>query len=90
MYCGWIQEADSDDEWQGLVDATDCSPETPTDPHAIQALIKDPGFQSRLSGRLHSSSSQLLEAALEGASRIRPVLRIISNILAFKGFVLHF
>ncbi|ELU14949.1 hypothetical protein CAPTEDRAFT_150354 [Capitella teleta] len=79
------EEADSDDEWQGMVDATDCSTESPTDPQAIQELIKDPGFQSRLSSRLHSSSAQLLEAVLEGASRIRPVLRIVSNILAFKG-----
>ena len=72
------QEVDSDDEWQGLVEATDT---TKADVTAAHSLMGDKTFLNRLKSRLHRSSVQLLEARLEGASRLRPVLRIVINII---------
>ena len=70
------------------MDATDtggggANPEaTPrADPLAVLDLMKAATFLAKLSGRLNSSSSQLLDNLLEGASRLRPVLRVITNML---------
>ena len=74
------QEADSDDEWQGFVEQTD--PEVEMD--SAVKLLSDKAFVCKLKNRLESSSNQVLEGILEGASRLRPVLRIISNLMMLK------
>ena len=50
------EEADSDDEWDGLVEATDA--ET-SKPELIVKLMQDKGFVAKLNGRLKSSSVQV-------------------------------
>uniref|UniRef100_A0A8C4UEG8 non-specific serine/threonine protein kinase n=1 Tax=Falco tinnunculus TaxID=100819 RepID=A0A8C4UEG8_FALTI len=73
------EEPESDEEWQHLIEATE--------PSAMQlstplSLLKDPAFQHRVQARLADSTQQVLEGMLEGASRLRPVLRVMGNLLA--------
>ena len=71
---------DSDDEWKSLVETTD--PESsPSD--SILVLMQDKQFLNRLKSRLQSASVQVVDATLDGAARLRPVLRVISNLLTF-------
>jgi len=83
-----VQEADSDDEWQTLMDATDGSVHKMAD---ILSVMREKSFVPRLKQRLSSSSAQVLDAVLEGASRLRPALQIIGNILTLKWclFIIH-
>ncbi|XP_013918545.1 PREDICTED: serine/threonine-protein kinase 36 isoform X3 [Thamnophis sirtalis] len=72
------EELDSDEEWQHLIDATDpvnvqlCAP---------LSLLGDPDFVQRILTRIQDSGQQVLEGMLEGASHLRPVLRVICNLL---------
>ncbi|NXI91795.1 STK36 kinase, partial [Psophia crepitans] len=73
------EELESDEEWQQLVEATE--------PSAMQlstplSLLRDPAFRHRVQARLADSAQQVLEGILEGASRLRPVLRVVGNLLA--------
>ncbi|XP_019410075.1 PREDICTED: serine/threonine-protein kinase 36 isoform X2 [Crocodylus porosus] len=73
------EELDSDEEWQHLVEATE--------PSRLQlsaplSLLEDPGFLPRLRARMDHASQQVLEGMLEGASRLRPTLRVIGNLLS--------
>ncbi|NXW59087.1 STK36 kinase, partial [Eurystomus gularis] len=73
------EELESDEEWQHLIEATE--------PSAMQLstplnLLRDPAFQHRAQARLADSAQQVLEGMLEGASCLRPVLRVIGNLLA--------
>ncbi|NXG71322.1 STK36 kinase, partial [Baryphthengus martii] len=75
------EELESDEEWQHLIEATE--------PSAMQlstplSLLRDPAFQHRVQARLASSAQQVLEGMLEGASCLRPVLRVMSNLLATR------
>ncbi|XP_041035943.1 serine/threonine-protein kinase 36-like [Carcharodon carcharias] len=75
------EELDSDEEWEQLIEATD--------PSALQlstplTLLRDQAFRERVCARLRDSSSQVLEGMLEGASRLRPALRVIGNLLATR------
>ncbi|XP_078063733.1 serine/threonine-protein kinase 36-like, partial [Mustelus asterias] len=74
-------EVDSDEEWEQLIEATD--------PSALQlstplTLLRDQAFHERVCARLGDSSTQVLEGMLEGASRLRPALRVIGNLLATR------
>ncbi|NXT58518.1 STK36 kinase, partial [Pluvianellus socialis] len=73
------EELESDEEWQHLIEATE--------PLTIQlstplSLLRDPAFRHRVQARLADSAQQVLEGMLEGASRLRPVLRVMGNLLA--------
>ncbi|NXE14847.1 STK36 kinase, partial [Lophotis ruficrista] len=75
------EELESDEEWQHLIEATE--------PSAMQlvtslSLLRDPAFQHRVRARLADSAQQVLEGMLEGASRLRPVLRVVGNLLATR------
>ena len=74
------EEADSDDEWEGLVEASD--PEA--DPENRQKLTTDPNFINKLRARLRSCSDQVREGGLEGASKLRTALRIVVNLFTGK------
>ncbi|NXS62087.1 STK36 kinase, partial [Brachypteracias leptosomus] len=84
------EELESDEEWQHLIEATE--------PLATQlstplSLLRDPEFQHRVQARLADSAQQVLEGMLEGASRLRPVLRVMGNLLATQcdsGLLGHF
>ncbi|XP_042639701.1 serine/threonine-protein kinase 36 [Tyto alba] len=72
------EELESDEEWQHLIKATE--------PSAMQlstplSLLRDLAFRHRAQVRLADSAQQVLEGMLEGASRLRPVLRVVSNLL---------
>ncbi|XP_020647678.3 serine/threonine-protein kinase 36 isoform X1 [Pogona vitticeps] len=72
------EEVDSDEEWQHLIRATSpahgqlCAP---------RSLMRDPAFVQRIHARLKDSGQQVLEGMLEGASRLRPALHVIGNLL---------
>ncbi|NXQ83397.1 STK36 kinase, partial [Nyctibius grandis] len=73
------EELESDEEWQHLIEAAE--------PSAMQlstplSLLRDPAFRHRVQARLADSAQQVLEGMLEGASRLRPVLRVMGNLLA--------
>uniref|UniRef100_A0A8C8AEL9 non-specific serine/threonine protein kinase n=1 Tax=Otus sunia TaxID=257818 RepID=A0A8C8AEL9_9STRI len=73
------EEVESDEEWQHLIEATE--------PSAMQLstplrLLRDLAFRHRVQARLADSVQQVLEGMLEGASRLRPVLRVVGNLLA--------
>ncbi|KAF1545877.1 Serine/threonine-protein kinase 36, partial [Eudyptula albosignata] len=75
------EELESDEEWQHLIEATE--------PLAMQlstplSLLRDLAFRQRVQARLADSAQQVLEGMLEGASRLRPVLRIVGNLLATR------
>ncbi|NXW21913.1 STK36 kinase, partial [Circaetus pectoralis] len=75
------EELESDEEWQHLIEATE--------PSAMQlstplSLLRDPAFQHRVQARLADSAQQVLEGMLEGASRLRPVLCVVGNLLATR------
>ncbi|XP_029463799.1 serine/threonine-protein kinase 36 [Rhinatrema bivittatum] len=75
------EEVDSDDEWKQLIRATE-----PSNMHltAPLTLLCDPSFLQRIYGRLHGSSTQVLEGMLEGASRLRLALHVVGNLLATR------
>ncbi|NXF75166.1 STK36 kinase, partial [Sclerurus mexicanus] len=73
------EELENDEEWQHLTEATE--------PSAMQLstplnLLRDPAFQHRVRNCLTDSAQQVLEGMLEGASHLRPVLRVMGNLLA--------
>ncbi|NXX21189.1 STK36 kinase, partial [Podargus strigoides] len=73
------EELESDEEWQHLIEATE--------PSAMQlstplSLLRDSAFRHHVQARLADSAQQVLEGMLEGASRLRPVLRVVGNLLA--------
>ncbi|OXB69198.1 hypothetical protein ASZ78_011318 [Callipepla squamata] len=75
------EELESDEEWQHLIEATE--------PLAMQlstplSLLKDPTFRHRIQARLAESAQQVLEGMLEGASHLRPLLRVVGNLLATR------
>ncbi|CAH1801756.1 unnamed protein product [Owenia fusiformis] len=76
------QEAgDSEDEWQLCCDQTD--PEN-ADPDDVMAFLGDQHFIAKLKTKLESTSSQVLAGGLEGASQLRVLLKVISNIITIK------
>ncbi|XP_074684986.1 serine/threonine-protein kinase 36 isoform X3 [Strix aluco] len=73
------EELESDEEWQHLIEATE--------PSAMQlstplSLLRDLAFRHRVQAHLADSVQQVLEGMLEGASRLRLVLRVVGNLLA--------
>ncbi|XP_052801977.1 serine/threonine-protein kinase 36-like isoform X1 [Mya arenaria] len=74
------EEVDSDDEWQGLIDVTDADGE----PEYALKLLTDRKFLGRLNGRVETSGAQVLDGMLEGAARLRTVLRVITNLVTLK------
>ncbi|NXX76502.1 STK36 kinase, partial [Urocolius indicus] len=75
------EELESDEEWQHLIEATEPSSGQLSVP---LSLLRDPAFRHRVQARLAASAQQVLEGMLEGASQLRPVLRVMSNLLATK------
>ena len=75
-----MQEVDSDDEWQSLIDVTDQDGE----PEYALKLLTDKKFVTKLNTRMQNSSAQVLEGMLEGAARLRTVLRVVTNLVTLK------
>ncbi|XP_013385413.1 serine/threonine-protein kinase 36 [Lingula anatina] len=70
---------DSDDEWQALEDRTE------SEEDGNIALMKNKALVNKLKTRLQTSSVQVLDGMLEGAARLRPVLRVLANLVPTKG-----
>ena len=51
--------------------------------HALK-LITDKKFVEKLHKRMQNSAAQVLEGMLEGAARLRTVLRVITNLVTLK------
>uniref|UniRef100_A0A8C3XWL5 Serine/threonine-protein kinase 36 n=1 Tax=Chelydra serpentina TaxID=8475 RepID=A0A8C3XWL5_CHESE len=80
-WAGTHGELDSDDEWQHLIQATEPATMQLSTP---LSLLGDPAFLQRIRARLQHSSQQVLEGMLEGASHLRPALRVLGNLLATR------
>ncbi|NXK29237.1 STK36 kinase, partial [Arenaria interpres] len=75
------EELESDEEWQHLIEATE--PST-MKLNTTLSLLRDPAFWHCVQARLRDSAQQVLEGMLEGASRLRPMLRVVGNLLATR------
>lgn len=75
-----MQDVDSEDEWQSLIEATDQE----GDPDIALSLLGDAALIEKLKSRLDSSAAQVLVGTLEGAARLRSVLRVITNLVTLK------
>ncbi|XP_030341350.1 serine/threonine-protein kinase 36 isoform X2 [Strigops habroptila] len=75
------EELESDEEWQHLIETTEPSATQLSTP---LSLLRDPAFRHRVRARLADSAQQVLEGMLEGASHLRPVLRVMGNLLATR------
>ncbi|NXJ73953.1 STK36 kinase, partial [Trogon melanurus] len=75
------EELESDEEWQQLIEATEPSTMQLSTP---LSLLRDSAFRHRAQARLADSAQQVLEGMLEGASRLRSVLRVVGNLLATR------
>ncbi|KAK6192112.1 hypothetical protein SNE40_003650 [Patella caerulea] len=78
--CAEGEEVDSDDEWQELIDTTDQD----GDPDTALLLLQDESFINKLLTRYNTSKAQVLDGMLEGAARLRSLLRIITNLVTIK------
>lgn len=74
---------DSEDEWQSLIEATDQD----GNPDVALRMLTDPLLIERFRVRLETSSTHVLEGTLEGAARLRSVLRVITNLVTLKWLV---
>lgn len=74
------EDADSDEEWQGIIEKTE------RDDYVDNALIllQDGRFQRKLESRLDTGYKQVLDGMLEGASRFRTALRVTTNLVTLK------
>ncbi|NXC32400.1 STK36 kinase, partial [Campylorhamphus procurvoides] len=75
------EELESDEEWQHLIEATEPSAMKLSTP---LNLLRDLAFQHRVRDCLTDSAQQVLEGMLEGASQLRPVLRVMGDLLATR------
>ncbi|CAD5116661.1 DgyrCDS5530 [Dimorphilus gyrociliatus] len=73
------EEADSDEEWQSYAESTAPSEKTIV---VVRKLIKDSTFTNRLVTRLKNNCKKTMAASLEGAGKLKIVLRIIINFLS--------
>ncbi|NWV20603.1 STK36 kinase, partial [Origma solitaria] len=75
------EELESDEEWQHLIEGTEPSAMHLSVP---LSLLRDLAFQQRVRNRLADSAQQVLEGMLEGASHLRSVLHVMSNLLSTR------
>ena len=73
------QGADSDDEWQALIDITETE-----EVDKMLAMLKNRSFAVKMHKRISTSAAKLKEGQLEGASKMRMALRLLTNLLTVK------
>ncbi|KAK7488222.1 hypothetical protein BaRGS_00020529 [Batillaria attramentaria] len=74
------EEVDSEDEWQSLIEVTDQE----GDPDVALSMLGNAALIEKLKLRLDTSSAQVLDGTLEGAARLRSLLRVITNLVTLK------
>lgn len=72
---------DSDGDWEEMIEATDPSSMQLTTP---MVLLSDQHFPKRLNHHITQAQQRLLHAKLNGVSRMRQILKVISNLLTTK------
>nr|KAG5700609.1 hypothetical protein BaRGS_015405 [Batillaria attramentaria] len=77
---GISKEVDSEDEWQSLIEVTDQE----GDPDVALSMLGNAALIEKLKLRLDTSSAQVLDGTLEGAARLRSLLRVITNLVTLK------
>ena len=75
------QGADSDDEWQALIDITETE-----EVDKMLAMLKNRSFAVKMHKRISTSAAKLKEGQLEGASKMRMALRLLTNLLTVKRY----
>ena len=83
------EELDSDEEWDYLVELTEqAASETPTqqdaqtqDSSITEKLMTDAAFISKVQSALEAVAGEVLDGLLEGASRLRQILRVLRSLL---------
>ncbi|XP_052605838.1 serine/threonine-protein kinase 36 [Peromyscus californicus insignis] len=73
------EEADSDDEWQRLLETAE---PVPVQLKAPLTLLCNPDFCQRIQSQLRGTGEQILKGVLEGASHLLPALRVLSSLLS--------
>ena len=82
-------ELDSEEEWDYLVELTEeaaiarlPSKDVPTEDVKItEKLMTDSAFISKVQSALETVAGQVLDGLLEGASRLRQILRVLRSLL---------
>ena len=85
------EELDSEEEWDYLVEVTEqaASGDTstlrnmsPTQETSIsEQLMTDTAFTRKVQSALEGAAAQVLDGLLEGASRLRQILRVLRSLL---------
>ena len=85
------EELDSEEEWDYLVEVTEqaASGDTstlrnmsPTQEISIsEQLMTDTAFTRKVQSALEGAAAQVLDGLLEGASRLRQILRVLTSLL---------
>ncbi|XP_067934928.1 serine/threonine-protein kinase 36-like [Watersipora subatra] len=74
------EAVDSDDEWQALIDITETD-----EADKMLAMLKNRSFAVKMHKRISSSAAKVKEGQLEGASKMRMALRLLTNLLTVKS-----
>ena len=89
-----VEEMDSDDEWQQLLDITVRQDSSlllqaclPGSTLTAGYLVTDSMFVSKVMSRLQSSLKQISEGLMEGGTRLRQVLKVVTSLLHAKWSV---
>jgi fused-like protein len=69
-----------------LIEVTDQDGE----PEYALKLLTDKKFLAKLNQRIEHSSAQVLDGMLEGAARLRTVLRVVTNLVTLKWQVKNY
>ncbi|KAF6036508.1 STK36 [Bugula neritina] len=72
--------ADSDDEWQALIDITETD-----EVDKMLAMLKNRSFAVKMHKRISSNAAKVKEGQLHGASKMRMALRLLTNLLTVKS-----
>jgi len=92
MHCIFFyfqEELDSDEEWDYLVEVTEQAStggatekrHPSEDGRIIEKLMTDSAFISKMQSALEAVAGQVLDGLLEGASRLRQILRVLRSLL---------
>ena len=88
--CKLQEELDSDEEWDYLIELTEqvatVKPSTKRAPaedaKITEKLMADSAFITKVQDALETVAGQVLDGLLEGASRLRQILRVLRSLLS--------
>ena len=86
----FLQDLESDEEWSNLLEITNeelnlreqgVKIEYPF----LERLVEDSEFLGKMAAGFRSAGEEVLKGILEGASKIRQIIRLFRNILLLPG-----